>query len=93
MMEMRKKRRPAPPAGCWLQSVWDKVVFLEAGEVDVKSFGRRRLQRRKWREANGPSEDMEGLGVVEACSVGQSFTLERLMGQAAWYAPQRAIWS
>lgn len=83
MMELREKRRPAPPAGCWLQSVWEKVVFLEAGEVDVRSFRRRRLQRRRWREADGPSGDMEGSSVVEACSVGQSCE-ERLMGQAAW---------
>lgn len=41
-----------PPVGCWLHSVWGRVVFLGAGEVDGRSFGMRKLQRQRWRESN-----------------------------------------
>lgn len=83
MMEVRKKGRPAPSVGCWLQSIWGGVVFLGAGEADGRSFGMRKLQRQRWREAARPSGNMEESGVVEVYSVGMS-CVGRLTSQAAW---------
>lgn len=75
MTEMRKKGGSALRVGCWLQSAWGKeVVFLGAGEVDGRSFGRRKLQRWRWRKLSGNMEGSCALKVTQSSGATEDWT-------------------
>lgn len=84
---------PPPPWGAGCRVPGERWCFSGCGGgADGRRFGRKKLQRQRWREAASLSGNVEESGVLEACSVEQSCE-ERLMGQGAWWVAPRAAWS